>query len=94
MPTTSLKLPEDLKQRAAAAAQEQGVTVHAFMVDAIRQATTAAEERARFVAEAAAARKAMLKGGKGYEAEEVNAYLRDRIAGRKAAQPKARPWRG
>jgi hypothetical protein len=31
MSTTSLKLPDDMKQLAAAAARRQGVTPHAFM---------------------------------------------------------------
>ena len=35
MATTSLKLPDDLKQRAAKAAHELGVSPHAFMVSAI-----------------------------------------------------------
>jgi uncharacterized protein (DUF1778 family) len=43
MSTTSLKLPEDVKQLAAAAAKEQGVTPHAFMVEAIRAAAAHAE---------------------------------------------------
>jgi predicted transcriptional regulator len=88
-----LKLPDELKQRAAAAAQKLGVTPHAFMVEAIRQAATAAEIRALFVAEAEAARKAMLKSGTGYDADEVHAYLRQRVAGTKSARPKAKAWR-
>jgi len=58
MSTTSLKLPDKLKQRVIAAARRQGVTPHAFMLNAIAQGATAAEHRARFVAEAGAARKA------------------------------------
>lgn len=92
MSTTSLKLSEELKQRAVAAAQEQGVSPHAFMVHAIEQAATAAERRTSFVAEARAAREQMLKSGKGYDAGEVRAYLEARIAGDKPAKPKARSW--
>ncbi|MBV6325176.1 CopG family ribbon-helix-helix protein [Duganella violaceipulchra] len=51
MSTTTLKLPDELKQKAVAAAQDLGVTPHAFMVDAIRQATEAAEQRKQFVEE-------------------------------------------
>lgn len=93
MPTTSLKLPDDIKQRAAAAARRQGVTAHAFMVDAISVATAAAEQRARFVAEAKAARKALLKSGEGFDADEVHAYLRTRVRGAKAKALEPRPWR-
>lgn len=94
MSTTSLKLPEALKQRAAAVAQQRGVSAHAFMVDAIAQATRAAEQRADFVADALAARDQLLASGMGYEGDEVHAWLRARAAGRKTSKPKARPWRG
>ena len=94
MSTTSLKLPDDLKQRAVAAAQTQGVSPHAFMVQAIELAATAAEQRSSFVADALAARKQLLRSGKGYDADAVHGYLKARVAGRKAARPKAKSWRG
>ena len=94
MSTTSLKLPADLKQRAIAAASKQGVTPHAFMLNAIAQAATAAEHRADFVAQAGAARKLMLDSGKGYDAEAVHTYLRNRASGKKSTRPKAGSWRG
>ena len=94
MSTTSLKLSDELKQRAVAAAQMKGVSPHAFMVSAIEQAATAAEQRAGFVGEAQAAREQMLRTGKGYDAGEVHAYLKARIAGKKAVKPKAGSWRG
>jgi predicted transcriptional regulator len=93
MSTTSLKLPDDLKQRAISAAQLQGVSTHAFMVNAIEQAAIAAECRANFIAEAHAARKQMRDTGKGYDAGEVHAYIQARIAGKKATKPKAKSWR-
>lgn len=94
MSTTSLKLSDELKRRAAAAAQRQGLTPHAFMVAAIDSAASAAELRATFLADALAERTAMLQSGQGYAAEEVHAYLRNRASGKKPAKPKAKPWRG
>lgn len=93
MTTTSLKLPDDLKQRATAAAQQQGVSPHAFMVTAIEQAAMAAEQRAGFVADAQAALGQLLTTGKGYDADKVHAYLKARIAGKKPAKPKMQSWR-
>lgn len=93
MATTSLKLPDELKRRAAAAAREQGVSPHAFMLNAIVQAASAAERPAKFVAQAEAARKAMMESGKGYDGDKVHSYLRSRILGRKSARPKATSWR-
>ena len=93
MATTSLKLPDEIKQRAIMAARKQGITPHAFMVGAIEQAAITAENRAPFVAEAARARGSMLKTGKGYAAAEVHTYLRGRLAGKKLTRPKAKSWR-
>lgn len=94
MSTTSLKLSDELKQRAIAAAEQKGVSPHAFMVQAIEQAAAAAERRAGFVGEAQAAREQMLGSGIGYDVGEVHAYLKARIAGDKAARPKAKSWQG
>jgi predicted transcriptional regulator len=93
MTTTSLKLPEDLKERATAAAQELGISPHAFMVGAIDQAATRAEQRASFIADARLARADLLKTGKGYDAHEVHAYFKARVRGKEALKPKAKPWR-
>ncbi|MGH8454254.1 MAG: hypothetical protein ACRESW_06860 [Nevskiales bacterium] len=93
MSTTSLKLPDELKDRAAAAAKTRGISTHAFMVEAVRQATTSSEQRARFLADAQAARRAMRKSGKGYAADEVHAYLRAKVRARRAPRPKAKSWR-
>jgi predicted transcriptional regulator len=79
MTTTSLKLPEEVKQLAVAAAQQHGVTPHAFMVEAIR---------------AAAARAEALESGKAFDADDVHAYLRARAQGQAVPRPKARTWRG
>ena len=93
MSTTSLKLPDELKVRAVAAAKVRGVTPHAFMLDAIREAATATELRAQFVADAQVARKQMLKSGKGYAADNVHDYLRARAGGAAARKPRPKSWR-
>lgn len=94
MSTTSLKLPEALKQRAISAAHKQGLSPHAFMIQAIEQAATAAEQRASFVADALSARDALHATGEGYAAEEVHSYLKARIAGAPIPRPQAKTWRG
>jgi len=93
MATTSLKLPEELKQRAVDAAQELGISPHAFMVDAIRQAAHAVEQRATFVTQAREARSEMLQDGTGHAAQDVQAYLRQRLNGNQATRPGKKPWR-
>jgi predicted transcriptional regulator len=94
MSTTSLKLPEDVKELAVAAAERLGITPHAFMVEAIRLAVANAEKRALFVASAVAAREESIASGKGYAAEEVHAYVRARARGQPATKPKEKSWRG
>lgn len=93
MSTTSLKLPDELKQRAAKAAEQMGVSPHAFMVSAIETAARAAEQRARMLRDARAARKELISTGKGLAADEVHAYLKAKVAGRKPATPRNRAWR-
>ncbi|MDD5248501.1 MAG: ribbon-helix-helix domain-containing protein [Rhodocyclaceae bacterium] len=93
MPTTSLKLSDELKQRTAAAAHQLGVSPHAFMLNAIEQATTSTERRARFLEDAHGARNTLFETGKGFDADEVHAYMKSRATGKKAAKPKARSWR-
>ncbi|MES2164984.1 MAG: hypothetical protein V4476_27840 [Pseudomonadota bacterium] len=93
MSTTTLKLPDELKQKAVAAAQDLGVTPHAFMVDAIRQATEAAEQRKQFVDEAKSAHAEMLETGLGYEPADVLNYLRHRLESPDIPRPTAKPWR-
>jgi len=93
MPTTSLKLPDELKQLAAAAARQQGISPHAFMIEAIRAAAIAAEKRAAFVADAQASRVETSKSGLGFEAEDVHSYIRERAQGRATRRPEAKNWR-
>ena len=93
MSTTSLKIPNDVKQLAIAVAQQQGVSPHAFMVDAIRAMATAADKRAQFTAEALIAREDALKSGSGYAAADVKTYLLARTQGKIPARPSEKSWR-
>ncbi|HRI92629.1 MAG TPA: hypothetical protein PLS93_13405 [Accumulibacter sp.] len=88
-----MKPSDQLRRRAVAAAEKQGVSPRAFMAHAIEQAATLAEPRSSFVSEAQAARQQMLRTGKGYDASEVHTYLKARIADRSHARPKTTSWR-
>jgi hypothetical protein len=91
--TTSLEIPDELEERAIIAANELGITPQAFMIDAIRHAADAAEQRSKFVAQAVAARAEMLQSGLGVEQGIVRTYLRDRLSDEKAPRPDAKAWR-
>ena len=93
MATTSLKLPDDLKQRTISAAEQQGISPHAFMVSAIEQAAHAAEQRSSFITDALAAEQEVLASGKAFAAEDVHAYIKARLNGENPERPPLKPWR-
>ncbi len=93
MSTTSLKLPPEVKQLAIAAAKNQQVSLHAFMVGAIRGAAINAEKRDKFVSGALDAQTQALESGSGYAAEDVHDYLRARVREEPTNRPKANAWR-
>jgi predicted transcriptional regulator len=89
--TTSLKLPEQIKLQAANAAKDLGITTHAFMVEAIKQASVKAELRRSFIDDANNARNEVLQTGKVHDADKVFKHLKARIAGKKSTM-KATNW--
>jgi len=88
--TTTIRLPEALKARIAAAAKRAGTTPHGFILEAIAEKTDQEERRADFdrVAEDRYAR--IVASGKTIPWEEMRSYLEDRLAGRKTRRPSAR----
>lgn len=89
--TTSLKLTEEIKLQATNAAKELGMTPHAFMVEAIKQASINAEIRRKFIQQANTARERVIKNGKVYESDKVFDAMKTRIAGKKSTL-KASNW--
>ncbi|CAG0930941.1 MAG: hypothetical protein EFKGCFLK_00251 [Rhodocyclaceae bacterium] len=90
MTTTTIRIPEALKARIAAAAKRAGTTPHSFILDAIAEKADQEERRADFnqVAEDRYAR--IVASGKAIPWNEMRGYLEDRLAGRKARRPAAR----
>ena len=93
MPVTSLKLPDELKERVVAAAADSGKSVHAFMIEAIERQTGLAEQRKHFVAEALASYEATRSAGRAYSAKDVHGYMLAKAAGRAVRRPKTKSWR-
>lgn len=89
MSTTTLKLPDELKERIASAAEAAGKSSHAFMVEALVAQTALAERRRTFVESAQVAEQEVAEYGLVYDADEVFSYLQDKIAGKQAKRPKA-----
>jgi len=93
MATMSLTLSKELEQRSCKAAAELGISTHAFMVDAIRQATDMVEQHTESVTQGQAVRAGMIGSGQGHDAAVVRAYLRARLADPAALRPATKPWR-
>ena len=90
MPTTTIRLPDDLKARIAAAAKRAGTTAHAFILEAIAEKAEQAERRADFDAVAEARYAGIVASGKTIPWQEMRGYLEARMAGRAAKRPVAR----
>jgi predicted transcriptional regulator len=90
MTTTTIRLPEDLKARVAAAAKRAGTTAHGFILDAIAEKTKQAESRADFDAVAEQRYASIVSSGKAIPWAEMRKYLEVRVAGKSVKRPVAR----
>lgn len=90
---TSLKIPADLKDRIDRLANESGETPHALMVRALEIQVEALERHQAFIDDSIRADKAMEATGVAYAYEDVAAYIRARLAGKKVKRPKPIAWR-
>lgn len=90
MSTTTIRLPEELKARVAAAAKRSGTTTHNFILEAIAKKTEQDDLRAEFdtVAEERYAR--IVATGKTIPWQEMRGYLEDRLVVKEVKRPVAR----
>ncbi|MBI1890946.1 MAG: ribbon-helix-helix protein, CopG family [Burkholderiales bacterium] len=90
MSTTTIRLPDDLKARVAAAAERAGTTAHSFILEAIAEKAAQEEKRAEFQELAEQRYANIVATGKTISWDQMRLYLEDRLAGKKATRPKAR----
>ena len=90
MSTTTIRLPEELKARVAAAAKRSGTTTHNFILEAIAKKTEQDDLRADFDAVAEERYAHIVATGKTIPWQEMRGYLEDRVAGKKVKRPVAR----
>jgi len=86
--STTLKLPESLKERIAPLAESAGKTPQAWMIEALEAQARAAEKRRAFVADALAAEVRVKKTGLVFRSKDVHAYIRAKAAGSNPGRPK------
>ncbi len=89
-PTTTIRIPDELKARLARLAELEGTSTHSLILDAIAEKTEALEQRQSFYAEAEARYARVLETGKAITSEDMNAYLDARIAGKREKRPAAK----
>ncbi len=86
--TTSLKLPEDLKEKVGALAHGVAQTPHAYMVEAIAERVARDEKRQEFFRAARQSAAEFKRTGVAYAHKDVMRYFLNKAAGKKAAKPK------
>ncbi|MBU0620330.1 MAG: ribbon-helix-helix protein, CopG family [Gammaproteobacteria bacterium] len=90
MSTTTIRLPENLKARVAAAAKRAGTTTHGFILEAIAEKAEQVDKRAAFDAEAEDRYARIVATGKTIPWQEMRGYLEERLAGKEVKRPVAR----
>ena len=90
MTTTTIRLPQDLKERVARAAERAGTTAHGFILDAIAEKAEQDERQAALQDTAERRYAEIVATGKTVRWSEMRAYLERRAAGKKVARPKAK----
>ena len=90
MPTTTIRLDQQLKARATKAAERSGMTTHAFIVDAIAQTVERAERRDAFHHEAEQRWSEVLAKEETVSWSDLRSYLLGRAAGQTLHKPPAR----
>ncbi len=90
MPTTTIRLPDDLKTRVAEVAKRTGTTTHRFILDAIAEKAAQEEHRADFHAVAEQRYAGIVASGETIPWQEMRGYLEARIAGKEIKRPDPR----
>ena len=88
MSTTTIRLPEDLKLRVDRLAAASGGTAHAFMLDAIAEATDRMERRLDFETEAERRLQHMQETGEYLSLDDLRSYAMALARGEKPPKPK------
>lgn len=87
MSTTTIRLPPDLKERVARAAERAGTTAHSFILEAIAEKAAQEERRSNFRETAEQRYSEIVATGKAVEWSEMRRYLERRIKGETIARP-------
>jgi predicted transcriptional regulator len=90
MPTTTVRINDDLKARVAAAAERAGKTAHAFILDAIAQNVEQVEQDEAFHRAADERWAKLLESGQTVAWDDARTWLEARSRGEHPRRPVAR----
>ncbi len=90
MPTTTIRMPEDLKKRVSRAAERAGTTSHAFILEAVAEKVGETEQRNAFRDEAQQRYAQIIDSGETIPWSEMRDYLTERAAGKTPPRPQPR----
>lgn len=89
MPTVSVKLSEDTREKLQSTATTLGLTPHALMVHAIEEALTQLAPRQSLVEQAMLARERITQTGQVVDGLALNAHLKAKVRGESSQAPQA-----
>lgn len=92
MPTTTVRVPDELRARIARAAKHAGTTPHALMLEALEARVELEEARAAMVAEAVERDGEWTRTRRGYAWGDVREYVSARAEGQKVPRPRMKTW--
>jgi predicted transcriptional regulator len=90
MSTTTIRLPQDLKERIARAAERAGTTTHNFILEAIAEKAEQEERQGEFQDTAEQRYAGIVASGKTVPWNEMRRYLEQRLSSAKSMRPKPR----
>jgi predicted transcriptional regulator len=90
-PTTTIRLPEELKARLARLAELEGISTHSLILDAIAEKVDALERRHGFHEDARKRLAHLEETGMGIGWADMKRYLDARMAGEEVSPPASRP---
>ena len=90
MSTTTIRLPDDLKEKVARAAKRAGTTSHNFILEAIAEKAELTEQRNNFLGVAESRYGAIVASGRTIPWADMQRYLKGKAAGKKVTRPAAK----
>lgn len=85
---TTLKVPDELRARLTAQAEAEGVSTHAYMLEALKEKADRADRRTEYLDAGANALEEYERTGIAYAMEDVERYILGVAAGKTPRRPK------